>query len=346
MPAFTPPGVLRDCQGSVAANDLDELARAAEIALAAQSRAAIAEEERLERQRIDMIERKGPIEGDDGLYRMPDGCILVSPNGKCDLGVVKTAIWYETATQQLKIKVYEARALKPRHIGGAADPYVKIYITPDALKVTKQKTEIARRTLNPVFDQLFSFGIPHEELFSKTIRLAIWDNSGIRNTEMGFCEAEVWTVPWDVAKEDHAVVWYALQPKDLGALPYSGALDFRGGCWKYPDGSCRLSTGALQLPEGELKEDPSLRQPVPTGFSRLKDGCLVRDCDGEVVLPTGAIMMADGNLRYPDGSIRPGLWKPPTAITIPEGILRLPNFSLRMQGGDKSPILQPENSNA
>lgn len=144
---------------------------------------------------------------------MPDGCKLISPNGRCDLGVIKTAIWYETEPQQLKIKIFEARALKPRSKGGSADPYVKIYIIPDKHKVTKQKTEAARRTLDPIYNQLFSFDIPHEELYSKTIHIAVWDNSLLKNKEMGFGVADVWTVPWNVEKEDHAVVWYALQPK-------------------------------------------------------------------------------------------------------------------------------------
>lgn len=33
------------------------------------------------------------------------------------------------------------------------DPYVKIYMTPDRNKETKQKTQVAKNTCNPIFDE-------------------------------------------------------------------------------------------------------------------------------------------------------------------------------------------------
>ena len=40
-------------------------------------------------------------------------------------------------------------------IGGTSDPYVKVYLLPDKNK--KYETKVHRKTLNPVFDESFTF---------------------------------------------------------------------------------------------------------------------------------------------------------------------------------------------
>jgi classical protein kinase C len=38
---------------------------------------------------------------------------------------------------------------------GLSDPYVKLKLVPDAGSMTKQKTDIKKKTLNPVFNETF-----------------------------------------------------------------------------------------------------------------------------------------------------------------------------------------------
>lgn len=49
-----------------------------------------------------------------------------------------------THTQNLKI---------PREGYEMADPYVKLYLLPDPNKETKKKTKVAKRTLNPTYNE-------------------------------------------------------------------------------------------------------------------------------------------------------------------------------------------------
>ena len=42
----------------------------------------------------------------------------------------------------------------PRDGSDTLDPYVKLYLLPDPKKASKQKTKIARKTLNPTYNQM------------------------------------------------------------------------------------------------------------------------------------------------------------------------------------------------
>ena len=49
----------------------------------------------------------------------------------------------------------------PREGMESADPYVKLYLLPDADKITKQKTKVARRTLHPTYNEQVSRPLPY-----------------------------------------------------------------------------------------------------------------------------------------------------------------------------------------
>ncbi len=45
-------------------------------------------------------------------------------------------------------------------MGGTSDPYVKVYLLPDKKK--KFETKVHRKTLNPVFNEQFTFKVGHK----------------------------------------------------------------------------------------------------------------------------------------------------------------------------------------
>ena len=58
---------------------------------------------------------------------------------------------------QLTVGIKQAAELLAMDLGGLSDPYVKVYLCPSKTKTCE--TKVYRNTLNPVFNQLFSFQV-------------------------------------------------------------------------------------------------------------------------------------------------------------------------------------------
>ncbi|NWI24392.1 SYT3 protein, partial [Sula dactylatra] len=83
------------------------------------------------------------------------------------------ALRYAYGTQQLVVRVLRALDLPAKDANGFSDPYVKIYLLPDRKK--KFQTKVHRKTLNPVFDETFSFGVPFAELPARRLHFSVYD---------------------------------------------------------------------------------------------------------------------------------------------------------------------------
>ena len=55
-------------------------------------------------------------------------------------------------------------------VGGLSDPYVKITVMLDKKRLKKKKTTVKKNTLNPYFNESFSFEIPFEQIQVNTLR--------------------------------------------------------------------------------------------------------------------------------------------------------------------------------
>uniref|UniRef100_A0A182W9P2 C2 domain-containing protein n=1 Tax=Anopheles minimus TaxID=112268 RepID=A0A182W9P2_9DIPT len=76
--------------------------------------------------------------------------------------------------QKLGKLQYKAEELPALDMGGTSDPYVKVYLLPDKKK--KFETKVHRKTLNPVFNESFTFkSLPYAEAMNKTLVFAIFD---------------------------------------------------------------------------------------------------------------------------------------------------------------------------
>lgn len=59
----------------------------------------------------------------------------------------------EYVNKELLVHIHSARGLAAADRNGLSDPYVKTYLLPDKSKHSKRKTEIRKKTLNPVFKE-------------------------------------------------------------------------------------------------------------------------------------------------------------------------------------------------
>lgn len=62
---------------------------------------------------------------------------------------------YDFNSNSLSVTVIQAEDLPALDMGGTSDPYVKVYLLPDKKK--KFETKVHRKTLSPVFNEIFQF---------------------------------------------------------------------------------------------------------------------------------------------------------------------------------------------
>uniref|UniRef100_W5KQP7 Synaptotagmin 3 n=1 Tax=Astyanax mexicanus TaxID=7994 RepID=W5KQP7_ASTMX len=88
-------------------------------------------------------------------------------------GKISFLLRYAFNTEQLVVKILKALDLPAKDANGFSDPYVKIYLLPDRKK--KYQTKVHRKTLNPVFNETFQFGVPLAELHSRKLHFSVYD---------------------------------------------------------------------------------------------------------------------------------------------------------------------------
>lgn len=77
---------------------------------------------------------------------------------------------YDFNTNSLAVTVIQAEELPALDMGGTSDPYVKVYLLPDKKK--KFETKVHRKTLNPVFNETFTFKV--SRVFSAMIFISLF----------------------------------------------------------------------------------------------------------------------------------------------------------------------------
>ncbi|MCI4392535.1 hypothetical protein PGIGA_G00147040 [Pangasianodon gigas] len=125
-------------------------------------------------------------------------------------GRILISLTYNSHQSCLVVGVIRCVHLAAMDTNGYSDPFVKICLKPDMGKKAKNKTQIKKKTLNPEFNEEFSYEIKHAELAKKTLDISVWDyDIGKSNDYIGGCQLGI------SSKGERLKHWYeCLKNKD------------------------------------------------------------------------------------------------------------------------------------
>lgn len=78
---------------------------------------------------------------------------------------------------QLTVGILQAADLLSMDSGGTSDPYVKVFVLPDKKK--KFDTKVHKKTLNPVFNETFSFKVSRNRLGSNSTSVLVFKDDSL-----------------------------------------------------------------------------------------------------------------------------------------------------------------------
>ncbi|XP_029952046.1 synaptotagmin VIII [Salarias fasciatus] len=155
--------------------------------------------------------------------------LIQSDGGEASYGSTKTyrgkllySLEYSAALSELTVGIKQASSLKAMDFGGSSDPYVKVYICPSKTKICE--TKVFKSTLNPVFNEQFSFQISKSALLKSTVVMKVFDFDRFSKHEIiGELRLELCSVDWNHVIEE----WQELaepaqfEEENLGEICFS-----------------------------------------------------------------------------------------------------------------------------
>lgn len=139
------------------------------------------------------------------------------------LGDICISLRYVPTAGKLTVNIMEAKNLKKMDVGGLSDPYVKIVLQQNGKRIKKKKTTVKKNTLNPYFNESFSFEVPFEQIQKVQVVITVYDydklgsNDPIGKTFMGYGATGVGLRHWSdmLANPRRPVAqWHTLMPEE------------------------------------------------------------------------------------------------------------------------------------
>ncbi|KAH8256448.1 hypothetical protein KR032_007297 [Drosophila birchii] len=148
----------------------------------------------------------------------------LKPPAKDKCGELLSSLCYHPSNSILTLTLIKARNLKAKDINGKSDPYVKVWLQFGDKRMEKRKTPIFTCTLNPVFNESFSFNVPWEKIRECSLDVMVMDFDNIGRNELigrillagkngsGASETKHWQDM--ISKPRQTVVqWHRLKPE-------------------------------------------------------------------------------------------------------------------------------------
>ncbi|KAM4689076.1 extended synaptotagmin-2 [Discoglossus pictus] len=104
--------------------------------------------------------------------------------GQSPLGQIRLTIRHSSHRNKLMVVVHSCRNLIAFSEDGS-DPYVRMYLLPDKRRSGRRKTHVAKKNLNPTYDQTFEFSVSLPELQRRTLDVAVKNSGGFLSRDKG-----------------------------------------------------------------------------------------------------------------------------------------------------------------
>ncbi|XP_041965238.1 synaptotagmin-1b [Alosa sapidissima] len=139
------------------------------------------------------------------------------------LGDICLSLRYVPTAGKLTVVVLEAKNLKKMDVGGLSDPYVKIHLLQNGKRLKKKKTTVKKHTLNPYYNESFSFEVPLEQMQKVQVAVTVLDydkigkNDAIGKVFLGLNSTGTEQRHWaDMLANPRRPIaqWHALKPED------------------------------------------------------------------------------------------------------------------------------------
>ncbi|CRL07990.1 CLUMA_CG020863, isoform A [Clunio marinus] len=108
----------------------------------------------------------------------------LKPPAKDKCGELLCSLCYHPSNSILTLSLVKARNLKAKDINGKSDPYVKVWLQFGDKRIEKRKTPIFKCTLNPHFNDSFSFNVPWEKIRECSLDVMVMDFDNIGRNEL------------------------------------------------------------------------------------------------------------------------------------------------------------------
>ncbi|XP_026203031.1 synaptotagmin Va [Anabas testudineus] len=104
------------------------------------------------------------------------------------LGDICISLRYVPTAGKLTVNIMEAKNLKKMDVGGLSDPFVKVVLQHNGKRIKKKKTSVKQNTLNPYFNESFSFEIPFSQIQKVQVLITVYDYDKLgSNDPIGKC---------------------------------------------------------------------------------------------------------------------------------------------------------------
>ncbi|XP_075310082.1 synaptotagmin Va [Odontesthes bonariensis] len=139
------------------------------------------------------------------------------------LGDICISLRYVPTAGKLTVNIMEAKNLKKMDVGGLSDPFVKVVLQHNGKRLKKKKTSVKQNTLNPYFNESFSFEIPFSQIQKIQVLITVYDydklgsNDAIGKCWIGYGASGVGLRHWSdmLANPRRPVAqWHTLLPEE------------------------------------------------------------------------------------------------------------------------------------